>query len=204
MPDDANPPAPPGQFLIYADGASQLQIRLEGNTLWLTQKLIAELYGVSVKTVNEHLVNIYGDAEIPPAATIRSFRIVQREGTREGTRDVEHYSLDAILAVGYRVRSARGTAFRQWATSRRPMHMRDWITKLDDFLKLSERDILTHAGKISHETARLKAESEYETFRATQATLPQLVDQHFHDAIDEMKKIEGEVKKTPKRRKEKG
>ncbi len=90
------------RFLDTSQAFVQM-IRLEGNTVWLTQKLIAELYGVSVKTVNEHLVNIYGDAEIPPEATIRSFRIVQREGARA----VEHYSLNAILAVGYRVRSAR-------------------------------------------------------------------------------------------------
>ncbi len=110
---DANLPTPPqGQFLIYADGATQLQVRLEGNTVWLTQRLIAELYQVSVKTVNEHLVNIYSERELEPEATIRSFRIVQREGTRDVSRNIEHYSLDAILAVGYRVRSARGTAFR--------------------------------------------------------------------------------------------
>jgi hypothetical protein len=89
MPDDASQPAPQGQFLIYADGASQLRVRLDGNTIWLTQKLIAERYGVSVKTVNEPLVNIYSEAELPPEATIRNFRIVQREGTR----NVEHYSL---------------------------------------------------------------------------------------------------------------
>ncbi len=92
------------------------------------------------------------------------------------------------------------------ALNRKPMHMRDWIAKLDDFLKLSERNILPHAGKVSHETARLKAESEYDAFRATQAALPQPVDQHFQAAIDELKKIEGEMKKTskrPKRRKEK-
>ena len=77
--------------------------------------------------------------------------------------------------------------------------MADWIAKLDDFIRITERDILTHAGKISHETARLKAEAEYDTFRAAQAALPQPVDQHFQDAIDELKKIEGEVKKTPKR-----
>lgn len=83
------------------------------------------------------------------------------------------------------------------------MHMADWIAKLDDFIRISDRDILTHAGKISHDTARLKAEAEYDTFRAAQATVPQPVDQHFQDAIDELKKIEGEVKKTPKRPTEK-
>jgi len=107
-----------GTFLIYADGATHLQVRLDGNTVWLTQKVIAELYCVSVKTVNEHLINIYNEAELPPEATIRSFRIVQTESSRQVARNVEHYSLDAILAVGYRVRPARGTVFRQWATAR--------------------------------------------------------------------------------------
>ena len=118
MSDDANLPAPSGQFLIYADGASQLQVRLEGNTVWLTQKLIAELFQITVPTVNEHLANIYDEGELVPESTIRKFRIVQTEGSRQVSRLVDHYSLDAILAVGYRVRSARGTAFRQWATAR--------------------------------------------------------------------------------------
>ena len=115
MPDETNLPAPQGQFLIYADGASRLQVRLEGNTVWLTQKLIAELYGVSVKTVNEHLVNILSEGELAEASVIRKFRITASDGKNY---DTQHYSLDAILAVGYRVRSARGTLFRQWATAR--------------------------------------------------------------------------------------
>ena len=85
------------------------------------------------------------------------------------------------------------------ALNRKPMHMRDWIAKLDDFIRITDRQILTHAGKISHDTARLKAEAEYDTFRATQAALPQPVDQHFQDAIDELRTIESEMKKTPKR-----
>jgi len=112
-------PAPPdGQVLIYQDGATHLQVRLEGRSVWLSQRLIAELFQVSVKTANEHLVNIYSEQELDPAATVRSFRIVQTEGSRQISRAIDHYSLDAILAVGYRVRSARGTAFRQWATAR--------------------------------------------------------------------------------------
>jgi hypothetical protein len=119
MPDRTEPPAPPhGQVLIYQDGATRLQVRLEGRTVWLSQRLIAELFQVSVKTANEHLVNIYSEGELDPEATIRSFRIVQTEGTRQVARAIDHYNLDAILAVGYRVRSARGTAFRQWATAR--------------------------------------------------------------------------------------
>ncbi len=114
----AGEPTPGGQILIYDSGGARLQVRLEGRTVWLSQRLVAELYQVSVKTANEHLVNIYQEGELEPQATIRSFRIVQREGARDVARTVDHYSLDAILAVGYRVRSARGTAFRQWATER--------------------------------------------------------------------------------------
>jgi hypothetical protein len=129
--DGAASTPPEGQLLIYQDGATRLQVRLDGRTLWLSQRLIAELYQVSVKTVNEHLVNIYGEGELDSEATIRKFRIVQREGSRDVARNVDHYNLDAILAVGYRVRSARGTAFRQWATSQ----LRELLVKgfvLDD------------------------------------------------------------------------
>lgn len=107
-----------GQVLIYTDGSSQFQVRLEGEAVWLTQRQIAELYQVSVKTANEHLVNIYEEGELVSSATIRRFRIVQREGSRDVSRNLDHYNLDAILAVGYRVRSGRGTQFRQWATAR--------------------------------------------------------------------------------------
>lgn len=118
MANEPTPLPPEGQFLIYSDGGHSLRVRIDGQTVWLTQRLIADLYQVSVKTVNEHLVNIYDERELAPKATIRSFRIVQFEGSRQISRNVEHYNLDAILAVGYRVRSARGTAFRQWATAR--------------------------------------------------------------------------------------
>jgi hypothetical protein len=109
---------PEGQILIYQDGASRLQVRLDGHTAWLTQRLIADLFQVTIPTVNEHLKNIYDDGELNAEATIRKFRIVQTEGSRQVTRLVDHYNLEAILSVGYRVRSNRGTAFRQWATTR--------------------------------------------------------------------------------------
>lgn len=144
MPDRTEPPEPPesrvpvrpdGQVLIYQDGATRLQVRLEGPTVWLSQRLIAELFQVSVKTANEHLVNIYDERELDPAATIRSFRIVQTEGSRQISRAIDHYSLDAILAVGYRVRSARGTAFRQWATARLSELLVKGFTMDDERLK---------------------------------------------------------------------
>ncbi len=138
MPDNPNLPQPTprdGQILIYQDGATRLQVRLEGRTVWLPQRLIAELFQVSVKTANEHLVNIYSEGELDPVATIRSFRIVQTEGAREVSRAIDHYSLDAILAVGYRVRSARGTAFRQWATTRLSELLVKGFTMDDERLK---------------------------------------------------------------------
>ena len=117
----ANEPAPlppDGHILIYRDGCLNLQVRLDGQTVWLTQRLIADLYGVSVPNVNQHLKAIYGEGELSPDRTIKRYLIVQTEGPRRVSRQIDHYNLDAILAVGYRVRSARGTAFRQWATAR--------------------------------------------------------------------------------------
>ena len=101
VPDETPPDA---QILIYHDGATQLQVRLDGTTVWLPQRLIAELFQVSVPTVNEHLANIYGDGELDTESTIRKFLIVQTEGNRQVRRAIDHYNLDAILAVGYRVR----------------------------------------------------------------------------------------------------
>jgi len=114
--DDAQTPG--GQIVVYedADGGSRIRVLLQGETVWLTQRLLADLYQISVKTVNEHLVNIYAEGEIEKKATIRSYQIVQTEGKREVSRSIDHYNLDAILAVGYRVRSVRGVQFRQWAT----------------------------------------------------------------------------------------
>jgi hypothetical protein len=131
MSKENEPAASSGQLLIYNDGASNLQVRVDGNTVWLTQRLMAELYGVTVQTINEHIQGIYADEELTTEATIRSFRIVQTEGNRSVTRNVEHYSLDLIIAVGYRVRSTIGTRFRQWATAQ----LRDLLIKgfvLDD------------------------------------------------------------------------
>ncbi len=349
MTENLPQPAPDdsGEFILYQteDGQTRIEVRLSHETIWLSQRLIADLFQVSVKTANEHLVNIYNEGELDPAATIRKFRIVQSEGTREVSRIVDHYNLDAILAIGYRVRSHRGTQFRIWATqrlreylvkgfamddarlkragggnyfeellarirdirsservfwrkvldiyatsidydpqvddsqlffktvqnkmhwaahgqtaaeviharadasqpnmglttfdgerprktdvsiaknylqqdeiealnrivtaylefaelqalNRRPMTMADWITKLDDFLKLSDREILTNAGKISHEAAKEKAETEFAAFKRQQTAVPQPVDEHFEQSLDELKQIESQAKEAKKK-----
>lgn len=109
-----------GEFLLYEteDGRSRVECRFIEDSLWLTQALMAELFQVKVPTINEHLKTLYADGEIRPEATIRKFLIVRQEGSRRVNRNIDHYSLDAILAVGYRVRSTRGTQFRRWATER--------------------------------------------------------------------------------------
>ncbi len=106
------------EFLIFTaqEGENSIEARYEDETIWLSQKLIAELFEVDVRTVNEHLKNIYKQNELIVDATIRKFRIVQTEGKREVTRNIEFYNLDAIISVGYRVNSVRATQFRQWAT----------------------------------------------------------------------------------------
>lgn len=122
-----------GEFLLYEteDGRTRVEWRFADETLWLTQALMAELFQKDVRTINEHLQNIYEEQELDPEATIRKFRIVRQEGNRKVSRNINHYNLDAILAVGYRVRSVRGTQFRRWATER----LREYLVKgftLDD------------------------------------------------------------------------
>ena len=118
QPGELAPPA--GELVLYQteDGRTRVECRFVDETLWLSQTLIAELFQVSVPTVNEHLKNIIAEGEIQPGPTIRKFRIVRHEGLRQVEREIEHYNLDAILGVGYRVRSERGTQFRRWATER--------------------------------------------------------------------------------------
>jgi hypothetical protein len=113
QPDDT------GEFLFYQtdDAKSRIQLRLHDGNVWLTQRQLSDLYQVSLPTVNEHLATIYDDGELSPEATIRKFRIVQSEGNRQVSRLVDHYRLEAILSIGYRVRSQRGVQFRRWATS---------------------------------------------------------------------------------------
>ena len=341
VPDEA----PRSELLLYRgeDARTRIEVRLEGDSVWLAQRQIAELYQVSVPTVNEHLANAYAEGELEPERTIRKFRMVQTEGAREVRRLVDHYSLAAILAVGYRVRSPRGVQFRQWASqrlseylvkgfamdderlkrgpddgyfeellarirdirssermfwrkvldiyatsidydpaaeasqrffqtvqnkmhwaahghtaaevvvaradagqpnmgmtstsadqprkqdapiaknylqadelealnrivtaylefaelqalNRQPMTMAGWIAKLDDFLRLSGRELLTHGGRVSHADALQHAQQQYDLWRKQRATLPQAVDRDFDAATQALKPIATQ-RKTPR------
>ncbi|HEA16270.1 MAG TPA: hydroxyacid dehydrogenase [Pseudoalteromonas prydzensis] len=131
------PQAPQGEFVLFtsADGQTRVECGFESDTLWLSQAVMAELYDKDVRTINEHLINIYKEGELVQSATIRKFRIVRLEGTRQVSREIDHYNLDAILAVGYRVRSQRGTQFRQWATGILKEYLIKGFAMDDDRLK---------------------------------------------------------------------
>lgn len=245
MPNDHPPQS---SIILYQteDGRTRIQCRFEGETIWLTQVQIAELFQTSVPNINLHLKAIYAERELTEEATIQSYLIVRTEGARQVSRQVLHYSLPAILAVGYRVRSHRGTQFRQWASARlneylvkgftmdderlknppgkghtdyfdelleriwktlnrivnlyiefgelqaldrRPMTMRDRIEKLDEFLKISGRELLNHAGKVSAEMARAKAEREYDRYRTLIDTQPRPVDVDFEQAVKQVERL---------------
>jgi hypothetical protein len=110
--------APGGEVLVYeaSDGDVRVEVKLDRDTVWLTQRQMAELFDTSADNVGLHLKNIFADNELEEAATTEDFSVVQEEGNRRVRRQVQHYNLDAIISVGYRVNSRRGVRFRQWAT----------------------------------------------------------------------------------------
>jgi hypothetical protein len=121
------------QFLIYRDevGNTRIDVRFDGETVWLTQAQIVELFDSSKANISEHVKNVFDEGELDPARTVREFRTVRREGRRDVQRSLTHYNLDMIISVGYRVKSRTATAFRIWATQR----LHEYIVKgfvLDD------------------------------------------------------------------------
>ncbi len=348
-PKSHNAPEPQrGEVLLYQtdDGRTRLDIRLAGQTLWLTQAQMSELFQTSTQNVTLHLKGIYEEGELAEEATCKDYLQVRSEGVRQVSRNIKHYNLDAVLAVGYRVKSHRGTQFRIWATTtlrdylvkgfaldddrlkrvggdgyfeellarirdirssekvfwkkildiyatsidydgnaessqlffktvqnkmhwtahghtaaevvalradvgkpnmgltswsgespkrndiaiaknylnaeeletlnrvvtaylefadlqarnRRPMTMKDWIAKLDDFLKLSGQNVLAHAGRISHEVAIAKAESQYDAYRAQRDHVPNRAEQDFRNAFESVATIERAIEGTIKRK----
>ena len=124
-------------FILYTDsnGAVKLNVFIEDETIWLSQKLMAELFEVDVRTISEHIQNIYKTQELAEISTVRNFRIVQKEGTREVNREIAYYNLDMIIAVGYRVNSKIATQFRIWATQRLKEYILKGFTMDDERLK---------------------------------------------------------------------
>ena len=124
---------PKSQLLLYQapDGRTRLEVRMEGETVWLTLNQMAELFQRDKSVISKHIKNVFGEGELSPEATVANFATVQAEGGRPVRREIEFFNLDVIISVGYRVKSHRGTQFRIWATQR----LREYIVKgfaLDD------------------------------------------------------------------------
>lgn len=332
-----------GGFLIYQgeDGRLKLDVRLQDETVWLTQPLMAQLFQTSVPNISMHIRNVYEDGELVPEATLKKFLTVREEGARRVQRNLDYYNLDMIISVGYRVKSAVATRFRIWATerlkeyivkgfvlnderlkepdgaryfeellarirdirssekifwrkvleiyatsidydpkaetsvlffkqvqnkmhwaahghtaaeliyeradsgepdmgitnypgskllkkdveiaknylseeelgmlnrivtaylemaeiqalNRKPMTMQDWIGQLDAFLTMTGRELLEHAGTVSHEKAMKKAHAEYERHREEQLKRPTEVEKHFVEAENELKQLKFDLNK---------
>ncbi|AWZ37923.1 virulence RhuM family protein [Ligilactobacillus murinus] len=130
----------PTKFLVYKtdDSNVTIDVIVDQETIWASQKSIAQLFGKSVSTINEHLKQIYSTEELSPESTIRKFRIVQNEGGHDVTRNINYYNLDVIISVGYRVNSIQATHFRQWATQTLKEYMIKGFVLDDERLKQGE------------------------------------------------------------------
>lgn len=352
MSDQTQPATPGGEFILYQteDGRTRLEVRFQGDTVWLSLNQMADLFQRDKSVISRHIKNVFEEGELAQAGTVAKSATVQLEGNKRVSREIEFYNLDVIISVGYRVKSHRGTQFRIWATqrlreylvkgftmdderlknppgkgqkdyfdeqlarirdirsserrfyqkvldiyatsadytpntemsqqffatvqnkmhwavhgqtaaeiihtradaaqpfmglqttrpggivrkedatiaknylnaeelnalnrivtayiefaelqalNRRVMTMRDWIEKLDDFLKLSGRELLDHAGKISAENARAKAEAEYDRYRALMDAQPRAVDAAFEQAAKQLKNKPAAVEKKANRK----
>jgi hypothetical protein len=130
-------PPPAGELILYQteDGHTRIQCRLDQQTLWLTQAQIAELFQTSVANINMHIKAIYDEGELAAEATVQPYLTVRQEGQRQGQRQVQDFSFGVGLAIGYRVRSHRGTQFRQWATARLSEYLVQGFSMDDERLK---------------------------------------------------------------------
>ncbi len=166
-----------GEIVIYEtpDGIIQTEVRMVAETLWLSQRKMAELFDKDSDTIGLHLKNIYAEGELEEPATTEDFSVVQREGTRNVLRKVKHYNLDAILSVGYRVNSKRGTQFRIWANrilkehlvqgytinQKRLKEQQDNILQLRESIQLVERSLLEQAETIDDARKVIKILAEF-------------------------------------------
>lgn len=146
MPEEKNIRSSAAEYLIYiaatGDNPQSVEMRYEDENIWLTQKMLATLYDVEVHTINEHISKTYTDGELAQEATIRNFRIVQTEGVRQVSREMKHYNLQMIIAVGFKVNNERAVQFRKWANQ----IVKDYTIKgfvMDDERLKNDGSILT-------------------------------------------------------------
>ena len=142
MPEpDENTEMMQGEILFYrtAEGAAKVEVMYKGETFWLNQRQIADLFGVELPTISYHLKAVYQSGELSETATLRRIRRVRVEGSREVSREIEFYNLDAIISVGYRVNSRQATEFRIWATQTLKEYVVKGFVLDDERLKLNRR-----------------------------------------------------------------
>ncbi len=141
------------EIIIFENQNVKLEVNMNDETVWLSQKQMSDLFGKSVPTINEHIMNIFSNKELDENSTIRNFRIVQKEGNRNVTRDVVCYNLDMIISVGYRVNSKQGIEFRKWATSVLKDYMLKGYAANEQRLKYLEKTVklIDIAGRIEEE-----------------------------------------------------
>jgi hypothetical protein len=198
---------PGGEIILYQRGdAPAIDVRLDGDTVWLSQQQLADLFQTSRTNVVEHIANIYAEGELRQEATCREFRQVRTEGNRQITRRLPYYNLDLIISLGYRVRSHIATAFRIWATER----LREYLVKgftMDDarlknlggggyWKELLERirDIRS-SEKVLYRQVLAHAEAEYAKFRSQLAEQPSEVEAAYLETVKAVqKKISGKKK----------
>lgn len=183
-----------GEIIIYKTGTGKasIKVNLEDETVWLSQKQMAELFGKDVRTINEHIIKVYKEGELQRKGTIRNFRIVQKEGSRKVERKIEFYNLDVIISVGYRVKSKRGTQFRVWATKTLKDHLlkgytenRTRLKELKQTIKLLKKVVDSNDLKKEESEGLLKVITDYNYAL-------DILDQYDHDNL--------EIKATTKKR----
>jgi hypothetical protein len=163
-----------GKILIYQNekGDTKIDVFFADDTIWITQKNLAELYQVTVKTINEHIINIISEGELEESATIRKFRIVQNEGSRQVERDVRHYNFQMVLAIGYRVRSNVGIHFRNWASHVLTEYSKKGFAMNDERLKNPQPFGADYFDELLERIREIRASEKrfYEKIKAIYAT----------------------------------
>lgn len=198
---------PNSEIVVYVgdDGKPQVQARLQDENIWLTQVQLAQVFQTKRQNIGQHIKNIYEEKELDPSATIKKLFIVQTEGDREVSRNIEYYSLDMVIALGYRVKSNIATNFRIWATERlreyklkainhEPMRMADWVREADKFAATYGKGVLDNPGKISHKAMLTKVAKEYESYeeRMRNQELSSIEQRYLEELKAVQKRVEGE------------
>ena len=176
------------EIIIYEDVEDQIQLKvqLKDDTIWLSQKQMAGLFDKDVRTISEHILNILNTKELDQDGTIRNFRIVRKEGERQVARNIDHYNLDMIISVGYRVNSIKGTQFRKWATSKLKNLLVQGYVINEKRLAQKEQEVkfLKSGIQILGRAIEQRAEEEGFGWLETYAKGLGLLDDYDHESLD--------------------